>query len=435
MTRTFRVLVFAVCIPGCAMVAGACATGATGPFDETSGGGAEAQSNRTGGAGVASESRGGAGGDGRRGASDEGNGGARAAVGNGGMQAGGGNGGARTAGGNGGMQAGGGNGGARTAGGNGGMQAGGGNGGARTAGGNGGMQAGGGASGTHASGGAAGAAGQRAGGGGQSDGGAAGLGTAAGGRSLVDGSTGASADAGAVCKRGLAANTVPNAAFAPAVAWWYNWATRGSGQGPGIEFVPMAWGTGSLGSAIPDGSRFLLGFNEPNFHAQSNLTPQQAASAWPEVEARARLTGAAIVSPGMNFCGPADQCNGTDPYKYLKDFFAACSNCKVDYVAVHWYNCDLPSLRDYLEPGGNLEGLEQFGKPIWLTEFSCPPSASVSDQEAYMRAAIPYLENNPRVFRYSWFSADPIPNARLIGADGSPTALGRVYMTLPQSCR
>ena len=41
-----------------------------------------------------------------------------------------------------------------------------------------------------------------------------------------------------------------------------------------------------------------------------------------------------------------------------------------------------------------------------------------------MRAAIPYLESNPKVFRYSWFSADPIPNAKLMNADGSPTTLG-----------
>ena len=47
-----------------------------------------------------------------------------------------------------------------------------------------------------------------------------------------------------------------------------------------------------------------------------------------------------------------------------------------------------------------------------------------------MRAAIPYLESNPKVFRYSWFSADPIPNAKLMNSDGSPTALGQVYISL-----
>ena len=234
------------------------------------------------------------------------------------------------------------------------------------------------------------------------------------------------------CKRGVAANTAPGAAFFPALSWWYDWGLQSSGADVGIEFVPMVWGTANVGKSIPARSKYLLGFNEPNFHTQSNLTAQQAASEWPLLQAQA--AGAALVSPAVNFCGPAAQCNGTNPYQYLKDFFAACSGCAVDYVAVHWYNCDLPSLKAYLEGGTTLEGFEQFGKPIWLTESSCGGGASAAEQEAYMRAAIPYLESNPKVFRYSWFNADPIPNAKLINGDGSPTALGRVYLDLPQSC-
>jgi hypothetical protein len=272
------------------------------------------------------------------------------------------------------------------------------------------------------------ASGGSAGSAGVATGGAAGAGgvAGAGGSTSVDGGA-------ATCKRGIAANTAPGAAFSPKITWWYNWALTGSGMGAGIDFAPMIWGAASLNKALPVGSKYVLGFNEPNFHAQSNLTAEQAAADWAAVETAA--AGIPIVSPAMNFCGPAANCNGTSPYQYLKDFFAACTGCKVDYVAVHWYNCDLPSLKDYLEPGNNLEGFEQFGKPIWLTEFSCNGSASVAEQEAFMRLAIPYLEANPKVLRYSWFSAGPIPNAQLINADGSPTALGIVYRDLPQSCQ
>ena len=262
-----------------------------------------------------------------------------------------------------------------------------------------------------------------------------------GGKSGTGGSGGAGGSAsggggssGLHCKRGIASNTPPGAAFSPVVSWWYDWALQGSGEGAGIEFDPMVWGKASLGAAIPSGSKFLLGFNEPAFFSQANLTPQQAAADWSMVEAQAAATGAAIVSPAMTFCGPANQCNGTDPYQYLKDFFTACQGCKVDYVAVHWYNCDLASLQDYLEPGGQLAGFEQFGKPIWLTEFSCNSDASEADQEFYMRAVIPYLEGKANVYRYSWFSADPIPNGKLVNADGSPTPLGQVYLSLPQTC-
>ncbi len=237
------------------------------------------------------------------------------------------------------------------------------------------------------------------------------------------------------CKRGIASNTAPGPEFSQGVTWWYNWAIRGSGQGSGIEFVPMIWGRSTAGDDIPSESRFLLGFNEPNFFEQADLSPEDAAAAWPDVEASASAAGAPIVSPAMNFCGPAERCHGTNPYDYLRAFFSACDGCRVDYVAVHWYNCDLPSLRDYLEPGNNLEGFEQFGRPVWLTEFSCNGSASVAEQEAFMREAIPYLEDNPNVYRYSWFSAGPIPSAELVNDDGSPTTLGRVYIDLPQNCR
>jgi hypothetical protein len=264
---------------------------------------------------------------------------------------------------------------------------------------------------------------------------------------LADAS-GPAADGGAHCKRGIATNTTPSAAFvptasSPGLTWWYDWSNQASSGSTSIEFVPMIWGASSLGAAIPAGSRFLLAFNEPNFTAQADLTAQEAATDWPMI--RAKANGVPIVSPAVNFCGSASdpsQCTDpavTDPYTYLKDFLADCSTREVDYVAVHWYNCDLPSLQAYLEgnldAGGTLQGFVQFGKPIWLTEFSCDASHSVADQTAYMQAAIPYLEGNPNVFRYSWFSASPIPNALLANSDGSLTELGKTYVSLPEACR
>jgi hypothetical protein len=255
------------------------------------------------------------------------------------------------------------------------------------------------------------------------------------------------------CKRGIAANDAPSAAFAPSgsspgITWWYNWAAQPPGGGDeGIEFVPMIWGGQSLGQTIPKGSKYLLGFNEPNFVSQSHLTAQQAASDWPSVEAKATPQGISIASPGVNYCGSNADGGGssacteptvTDPYSYLKEFLADCKGCKVDYIAVHWYNCDLPSLRDYidgdLDSGGTFPGFVQFGKPIWVTEFSCPSSASVAQQKTYMEAAIPYLESNPNVMRYAWFNASNIASAQLSNSDRTLTDLGKTYVSLPQSC-
>jgi Glycosyl hydrolase catalytic core len=263
------------------------------------------------------------------------------------------------------------------------------------------------------------------------------------------GSGSGSVGGGVSCKRGIASDAAPSDAFAPTasvpgVTWWYNWGTHpASGGSDAIEFDPMMANAGAINSSIPDGSKFLLGFNEPDFKTQGDLSPQQAAADWPALEAKAKAAGIPIVSPGVNFCGSASntsQCTTptiTDPYTWLKDFFVACSGCEVDYVAIHWYNCDLPSLQTYIEGDnkGTFEGFTQFGKPIWVTEFSCDATHSVADQTAYMEAAVPYLEGNPNIFRYSWFSAAPIPNAELAKSDGSLTALGATYVGLPENCR
>jgi Glycosyl hydrolase catalytic core len=258
-------------------------------------------------------------------------------------------------------------------------------------------------------------------------------------------SAAAPSDGGTSCKRGIASNIVPTAAFAhsgssPGISWWYNWSEQGAAIPTSIEFDPMIWGAGSLNDAVPAGSPYVLGFNEPNFKMQSDLTPQQVASDWPAVEANARAVGAKIVSPGVNFCGSASDTSGcsypsvTDPYTFLKDFFAACPGCEVDAIAVHWYNCDLPSLQAYIDGNSSLEGFVQFGKPIWLTEFSCGSSNTVAEQQTYMQAAIPYLEGNANVERYSWFSSTAIPNAQLANGDGSLTALGTTYVGLTSNC-
>jgi putative glycosyl hydrolase len=257
----------------------------------------------------------------------------------------------------------------------------------------------------------------------------------------------ASASSARACKRGIAANAAPSAAFAPTatspgISWWYNWASKPPGGGDvSIEFVPMIWGGASLGESIPVASKYLLGFNEPDLVKQSNLTEQQAAADWPSLEAKAAPLGIPIVSPAVSYCAPVDggagQCTEpavTDPYTYLKNFFADCQGCKVDYIAVHWYNCDLSSLRGYIDGDGNFPGFVQFGKPIWLTEFACNSAATVAEQKAYMQAAVPYLENNPNVMRYAWFSAKNIPNALLANTDGSLTDLGQTYINLAQSC-
>jgi hypothetical protein len=196
----------------------------------------------------------------------------------------------------------------------------------------------------------------------------------------------------------------------------------------------MVWGGGfeveALVTAIPAGTQVLLGFNEPNFFAQANLSAAAAAELWPKLEAVADRRSLELASPAVNYCGGG--CQETDPFKYLDEFFAACATCRVDYVAAHWYACDGPALRWYLDR------LATYGRPIWLTEFACGDGADRSEaaQLKYMREAVGILESDERVARYAWFSGrtDAIPNANLLAASGELTALGQLYVELPSAC-
>lgn len=253
-------------------------------------------------------------------------------------------------------------------------------------------------------------------------------------------------------KRGIAMpNWILNSAslstLAQSLYWGYVWHhTPSDWQGGptleewerhGINFIPMVWGAGAdhLDKAVKDGlpreKRALLGFNEPNFPEQANLSPQKAASLWPLVEELARNASINyIVSPAVNFAA-------YDPIQWLEEFFGNCTGCKVDAVAFHTYTCYGRYLKDHIEM------YKIFQRPLWLTEFACSEASSLErlpaeGQMAYMREAIPLLERDESIEMYSWFSvfeddwAFPIVDGKngdagLVYSNGTLSALGELY--------
>lgn len=251
------------------------------------------------------------------------------------------------------------------------------------------------------------------------------------------------------CKRGVAYGYHSPAdmrALSRGVTWWYNWAfepdegVRTTFASMGMAYVPMVWGaavdTKQVEAKLLPDAATLLGFNEPNFHEQANLSASAAAAAWPKVQAVADARGLRLVSPAVNFCGGG--CQDTDPFRYLDAFFAACPGCRVDALGVHVYvGCK--------GEGGNhakwlIDHLatyeRRFTQPIWLTEFACNDAANADEQRAFLVDAVAYLEGDPRVERYAWFAgrADNVPHVDLLGADGELTALGAAYVSAPRAC-
>jgi hypothetical protein len=178
---------------------------------------------------------------------------------------------------------------------------------------------------------------------------------------------------------------------------------------------------------IPQGARYLLGFNEPNFGNQANLTPPA-----PGLQTVAQARGLKLVAPAVNYCG--GNCNETDPFVWLDQFLAACIGCQIDYIAFHWYACTKSALQTILTR------FESYGRPVWLTEFACLDQAdtSLAAQTAYMNAAVPLLEADRNVFRYSWFIGRSQPSGvtyELLGAPGALTALGQDYVSFTGNCK
>lgn len=239
-------------------------------------------------------------------------------------------------------------------------------------------------------------------------------------------------------KRGICGDASPLdlAVMAPFVTWYYDWGVEppavSQGQLSGIEWVPMAWNAPAnltdFENRIPAGSLYLLGFNEPNFISQANMTPAQAAAAWPGLETIAASKGLKLVSPAVNWCGDCVDGVTNDPTDWLDKFFAACPGCKVDYIAIHSYAPGAEALRSYIDK------FRKYNKPLWITEFAPwdPPKPDHDGVLEYMLEAIPILENDPAVFRYSWFATrvGSNPDISLLAGDGVLTKVGQLYAAM-----
>ncbi|MEQ8474249.1 MAG: glycosyl hydrolase [Marinoscillum sp.] len=225
------------------------------------------------------------------------------------------------------------------------------------------------------------------------------------------------------------------------VSWWYNWyhlpdeKVREIYTDFDVEFVPMTW-NGSYDKeglqgflTSKDSTRYLLGFNEPNFIDQANMTPTEAASKWPELEALAQQYQLELISPAVNYCGNCVSEGGVtyyDPVDYLDDFFEACENCRVDFIAIHYYGCG--GLQSYLDR------FKKYDRPLWVTEFACwdQDNISLDMQKSYLINAVDILENDPSVVKYAWFTGRGSgPGISLLSTDGKLTELGELYVNMP----
>ena len=201
--------------------------------------------------------------------------------------------------------------------------------------------------------------------------------------------------------------------------WYYTWGPSAVDALSTVPFTPMCWGANSLAKVAP--SPVLLGFNEPDGAAQSNLTVEQALSLWPRV-----------VALGDRVGSPATAGNASKPGSWLETFMA--SGPKVDFVCVHWYAP--PNADSFL---AQMDAIYmKYKLPIWVTEFApadwagkYPGGYPVDQVKAFMKAACAGLESRTYVERYAWKTraTDDVHmgTSGLFNSDGSLTELGIMY--------
>jgi len=228
-----------------------------------------------------------------------------------------------------------------------------------------------------------------------------------------------------------------------------------------FEFVPMVYSLGALASAkklvahqnhnMRALSKHLLGMNEPR-DGNANQSALAVASRWKEVEGIADRFHPPLLL-GTPAPGGLELEKGA---RWLHDFFKHCGalhgkrGCRVDFVAVHFYECDGRNAAAAEASASALDHFldstfRAFGRPIWLTEFNCgdgaapQPLANQSSQNhlRFLRAALPRLEAARHVHKYSWFQAaqrhtamhpGANPGCSLINANGSALSeLGQFY--------
>lgn len=212
-------------------------------------------------------------------------------------------------------------------------------------------------------------------------------------------------------KRGVGENSFQYIAqleaLAPGVSWYYNW-----GNAPGrslydvdfIEYTPMCWNgwyneenIRQYAKSHPD-AKYLLGFNEPNFHDQANMTPTQAAEEWPKVQALAKELGLKLVAPVVNFSPNAPY---NHPSTWMDEFVALVGLDAFDAVALHCYGG--PEVLKSI----CTEFHNKYHKEVWMTEFSLIydglPSNTPEAQISAMMQSVEWMEKTDWMGRYAWF--------------------------------
>lgn len=215
-------------------------------------------------------------------------------------------------------------------------------------------------------------------------------------------------------KRGAAYNIAslvsPLIGTGSRISWAYNWGQVSDGLDEvdsSLEYVPMLWSNrqdfistwdSNAKTAISNGAKNFLGFNEPDNPGQANMDAATAASAYIQY-----LTPHA---GSVRLGSPAITNSGTDGegVSWLKQWVSACNDqCQFSFCAAHWYSP--ASSSDFLSYVTQVHEACGTDKTVWITEFA-PTGADDATISSFLEEVQDQLDNNSTysfVERYSYF--------------------------------
>lgn len=230
-------------------------------------------------------------------------------------------------------------------------------------------------------------------------------------------------------------------------SWNYSWdSVRIAEQPDDIEFIPMLWGAwggeDNIRRRIQENVlpayklgkvHRLLAFNEPDMKSQSNLDVDSVIQEyWPVLQE----SGIPLASPSVGHAF------GAWMIDFMKQVKASNNTLRVDYTAIHWYKG--PNAEKFKQH--IIDAYHKYGeRPILLTEFAPADWNADANRKnrytskqvlAFAKDVLPWLERQPFVAGYAWFSFPPShvaggPSALFDGDDSKKlTPLGRYYASV-----
>ena len=195
-------------------------------------------------------------------------------------------------------------------------------------------------------------------------------------------------------------------------AWYYNWG-RGSyaynEKYKNLEYVPMVWGDtnaanirNKIQTAINDGSKYILGHNEPDMGSSAggcNINVNNEIALW--------NTHFLPFRDQIKLGSPAYAMWSAVSSSQFPTFMAGVEN-NVDFVCIHCYpdnwNGGQSMATWFLEKVVD-DTYNRYHKPIWITEYSTSGNGITQDGTAeFVKYFLQGLDKRDYVERQSFFS-------------------------------